>query len=100
MVKCLAITAAFLMVLPTLLALSSNNGPQDVNFWRLRQSRNTKLLAPTVFQPEWFQQPLDHFYNETGDTWLQRYWISTRHYKPGSGGPVVVYDGGEGDASV
>lgn len=103
MIKCLAIVAALLAVLPTLHALGPINGPQAANFWRLGQPRNAKfsrLLAQTIPQPEWFRQPLDHFYNETGDTWLQRYWVSTRHYKPGSGGPVVVLDGGETDASV
>ncbi|TRM64169.1 serine carboxypeptidase S28-domain-containing protein [Schizophyllum amplum] len=47
------------------------------------------------FPEQWFEQPLDHFNNETGDTFLQRYWFSTRHYTPGAGGPVIVLDGGE-----
>jgi hypothetical protein len=105
MAKCLLIAAAFLALLPTLHALGPLNGPQAANFWRLGQLRDAKsprLSARNTseFQPRWFRQPLDHFYNETGDTWLQRYWVSTRHYKAGSGGPVVVLDGGEVDASV
>ncbi|KAL1736475.1 peptidase S28 [Schizophyllum commune] len=47
------------------------------------------------FPEQWFEQPLDHFNNETGDTFLQRYWFSKRHYTPGAGGPVIVLDGGE-----
>ena len=107
MVKCLAALAS-LAVLPTLYALGPLNGPQATNFWRLGQLRNARSSSPdqllarntSEFQPQWFRQPLDHFYNETTDTWLQRFWVSTRHYKHGSGGPVVVLDGGEVDASV
>jgi hypothetical protein len=39
-----------------------------------------------------FTQPLDHF-KETGFTWNQRFFVNSRHYKPG--GPVIVLDGGE-----
>ncbi|KAJ7018968.1 peptidase S28 [Mycena alexandri] len=39
-----------------------------------------------------FTQPLDHF-TDTGFTWNQRYFVNSRHYKPG--GPVIVLDGGE-----
>ena len=39
-----------------------------------------------------FTQPLDHF-ADTGFSFPQRYWVSTRHYK--TGGPVIVLDGGE-----
>lgn len=122
MVKCLG-TLASLALLPTLYALRPPSGPQAVNFWRLDQLRNARSSSPdqllaqdtsefqlqrplslardtSEFRPRWFKQPLDHLYNETADTWWQRYWISTRHYKPGSGGPVVVLDGGEADASV
>lgn len=48
----------------------------------------------TEFTPHYFEQPLDHFQN-TSQTFEQRYWFSTRHYVPGSGGPVIVLDGGE-----
>ncbi|KAF8349505.1 peptidase S28 [Amanita rubescens] len=106
-VKCLAVLAS-LAVLPTLYALGPLNGPQAANFWRLGQLQNARSSPPnqllarntSEFQPQWFRQPLDHFYNETTDTWLQRFWVSTRHYKHGSGGPVVVLDGGEIDAST
>ena len=53
-----------------------------------------------VFPEQWFEQPLDHFNNETGDTFLQRYWFSKRHYTPGAGGPVIVLDGGETSGEV
>ncbi|KAF8625999.1 hypothetical protein AX17_006722 [Amanita inopinata Kibby_2008] len=78
-----------------------NLGAQGVNFWRLRTAQQEKPGQVDVqettseFQPQWFRQPLDHFNNETTDTFNQRYWFSTRHYKPGSGGPVFVLDGGE-----
>lgn len=42
-----------------------------------------------------FTQPLDHFSNESTATFEQRYWVTTRHYTPGSGGPVFILDGGE-----
>ena len=44
------------------------------------------------FPEQWFEQPLDHF-SDDPHTFRQRYWFSTRHYKPG--GPVFVLDGGE-----
>ena len=55
------------------------------------------VMAPSAhaeFEPHWFRQPVDHFKNDSG-TWQQRYWINTRHYKPGSHAPVIVIDGGE-----
>lgn len=53
------------------------------------------LVAPqdVKFTPRWFRQPLDHFDASRKETFLQRYWLSDRHYK--SGGPVIVIDGGE-----
>ncbi|EIN12709.1 peptidase S28 [Punctularia strigosozonata HHB-11173 SS5] len=47
------------------------------------------------FEAYWFEQPLDHFAREDTQTWRQRYWINTRHYKPNSSAPVIVLDGGE-----
>lgn len=71
-------------------------GSQGVNLWRLSQSSNAGRTKRAVsdFQAQYFEQPLDHFSN-TSETFGQRYWISTRHYTPGSGGPVYVLDGGE-----
>ena len=53
----------------------------------------TPQSAAVTFPQYNFTQPLDHFSN-TGFTWQQRYWVSDRHYKPG--GPVIVFEGGEG----
>ncbi|KAF7314636.1 hypothetical protein MKEN_00937300 [Mycena kentingensis (nom. inval.)] len=47
------------------------------------------------FEPQWFRQPLDHFDKSVNVTWLQRYWVNTRHYKHGTNAPVFVLDGGE-----
>ncbi|KAF8845504.1 peptidase S28 [Paxillus ammoniavirescens] len=96
---------------------------QDVNLWKL-EAREKALAAtqrsPLVLQaqdsvntdfsfepahvrlddpyaefPEqFFTQPTDHAEPSQG-TFKQRYWVNTRHYVPGSGGPVIVLDGGE-----
>ncbi len=47
------------------------------------------------FRAETFTQPLDHFYNSTDATFLQRFWVNSRHYKPRPGTPVIVINGGE-----
>ncbi|KAF7299748.1 hypothetical protein HMN09_00980700 [Mycena chlorophos] len=47
------------------------------------------------FEAQWFTQPLDHFDESVNKTWEQRYWVNTRHYKPGNATPVFVLDGGE-----
>jgi len=94
------------------------HGAQGVNLWWLAsrerekatsQSRTRPVLVvqdksqagfvadieePNDFPDQWFTQPIDHFSNSS-DTFGQRYWINTRHYTPGSGGPVIVLDGGE-----
>ncbi|THH10296.1 hypothetical protein EW146_g8421 [Bondarzewia mesenterica] len=94
------------------------NGAQSINLWKLR-SRTARTRTPLLVQddpgssastvssvayfssaaasfPEYtFTQPLDHFYNTTNGTFGQRYWVSTRHYKSGTGAPVIVLDGGE-----
>ncbi|KAJ4482389.1 serine carboxypeptidase S28-domain-containing protein [Lentinula aciculospora] len=98
---------------PNLLRL----GPQGVNLWKLNQlhgsgshkSRYDELSAQDAsgqqplghvrdnkpeFTAYWFEQPLDHFGNSTNDTFMQRYWINTRHYQPGTA-VVFLLDGGE-----
>jgi len=97
------------------------HGAQGINLWRLanreRATEDLRLTRPALvvqdnsatafvahtegpndsdseFADQWFTQPIDHFSNST-DTFEQRYWINTRHYTPGSGGPVIVLDGGE-----
>jgi hypothetical protein len=46
--------------------------------------------------PNYDQIPIDHNDLSKG-TFLIRYWVSTKFYQ--SGGPVFVYDTGEGDGS-
>jgi hypothetical protein len=86
-------------------ALSAIHGPQAVNLWKLNQKRQTlgsELLVQSSnlslledeFPDQWFTQPVDHF-SKDSTTFGQRYWVNTRHYVPGSGGPVFVLDGGE-----
>ncbi|TCD70549.1 hypothetical protein EIP91_002895 [Steccherinum ochraceum] len=95
-------------------------GGQGVNLWRLRQQRDanarnfqlTQEGSQTVlsddrhediddpehkfpFRGYWFKQPVDHFDEKITTHWRQRYWINTRHYRPGTGAPVIVLDGGE-----
>ncbi|KAI0087965.1 peptidase S28 [Irpex rosettiformis] len=85
-------------------------GPQGINLWKLeklttefsraaltiQESQQASLNAKPYpeFPAHWFTQPLDHF-ADSSETWRQRYWINTRHYKPHSGAPVIVIDGGE-----
>ena len=83
-------------------------GPQSLNFWKLTnqaQNSQTQLynsessqvklsVSSTEFKAHWFEQPVDHFSNSS-ETFSQRYWINTRHYRPRDGAPVIVIDGGE-----
>ncbi|KAL1702481.1 serine carboxypeptidase S28-domain-containing protein [Schizophyllum commune] len=99
--------------------LISALGPQGVNLVRLNarnahwealadasySAQDSRQQAYTSQEPlnqayeefpaQWFEQPLDHFNNETGDTFGQRYWVNKRHYVPGTNAPVIVLDGGE-----
>ncbi|KAI0247490.1 hypothetical protein BJV78DRAFT_1285481 [Lactifluus subvellereus] len=50
--------------------------------------------TPSKFSVQTFTQLLDHFYN-TDATFQQCFWVNTRHYKPRSGAPAIVIDGGE-----
>ncbi|KAF8557400.1 peptidase S28 [Imleria badia] len=95
--------------------------PQHVNLWKLEarakalKAARSTVAAPLLLQdsttgftlepqpdtpkyPEFpdqfFEQPIDHTDPSQG-TFKQRYWVNTRHYVPGSGGPVIVLDGGE-----
>ncbi|KAK2465427.1 hypothetical protein APHAL10511_002781 [Amanita phalloides] len=98
-------------------------GPQAVNLWKLEKLHRARAvanndvaqspftfqaqdgdnsgqsdvpMAKVEFEPHWFEQPLDHFLNSTGEhKWQQRYWVNARHYKPGRNSPVIVLDGGE-----
>ena len=105
------VRASVLLLACPALCLSLNVnilGPQSVNLWRLQASTGAKsgllvqdssLLTPedskkSSFAPQWFTQPLDHFSNSS-DTFAQRFWVNTRHYRPQAGRPVFVLDGGE-----
>lgn len=95
--------------------------PQHVNLWKLeartKASKAARLSTASTlvlqdsttgftlepqsdtpkypeFPEQFFEQPVDHTDPSQG-TFKQRYWINTRHYVPGSGGPVIVLDGGE-----
>ncbi|KAF8905141.1 serine carboxypeptidase S28-domain-containing protein [Mucidula mucida] len=81
-------------------------GPQGVNLWQLEHGAPKSKVVFQDYQTQdgfrneefpvnWFEQPLDHFDDGITDTFQQRYWVNTRHYKPGTGGPVIVLDGGE-----
>lgn len=104
------------VVLQTALATNTDEdlrvlGPQGINLWKLNKqtsavsahsaysaqgSQQIPLNARPYpeFPAHWFKQPLDHFSNSS-ETFGQRYWINTRHYKPRTGAPVIVIDGGE-----
>ena len=118
------LTAPFVCLSSLILAtlagatIPSRRGPQHVNLWKLEAraraleaSRSAKtsslvlqdsttgfVLEPldthSEFPEQFFEQPVDHTDPSQG-TFKQRYWINTRHYVPGSGGPVIVLDGGE-----
>ncbi|EMC93440.1 hypothetical protein BAUCODRAFT_125296 [Baudoinia panamericana UAMH 10762] len=65
-----------------------------------RRDVNPALLYPAHN----FSTPIDHFHNETkyephsNGTYPMRYWYDASYYKPG--GPVIVLQCGEGDASA
>jgi hypothetical protein len=109
----LKLSALVLLVFPSaslsrhLQAFSS----QLVNLWRLQslstdarvsqQSgiviQDSSSIAPedtSGFSVQWFTQPLNHFDNSS-ETFAQRFWVNTRHYHPHARGPVFVLDGGE-----
>ena len=92
-------------------------GPQAVNLWKLSQNAKQGVelakdsdftvqepisnFGPSYdFRAEWFAQPLDHFDKSVNHTWHQRFWVNSRHYKPRSGAPVIVIDGGETSGEV
>lgn len=52
------------------------------------------------FRAEWFQQPLDHFDDDSSHAWHQRFWVNSKYYKPETNAPVIVIDGGETSGEV
>lgn len=94
-----------LVVLTASLVSATITGPQSVNFWKLdkkQQAARSGLIVQDTnfavqdseFPEQWFTQPVDHF-DKGSTTFGQRYWVNSRHYTPGSNGPVIVLDGGE-----
>jgi hypothetical protein len=94
-------------------------GPQGVNLWQLdnpkaqhrsmyasqdapaqQPLKQSKPKKDAKFRAQWFEQPLDHFDPSAKHTFHQRYWVSTRHYRPRKGAPVIVLDGGETSGEV
>lgn len=91
-------------------------GPQGVNLARLAPTLDSlyeedyaaeQAVLSDVnegvtygFRAEWFQQPLDHFSNDSSHKWHQRFWVNSRYYKPGKNAPVIVIDGGETSGEV
>lgn len=110
--KLLASTVLLALCAATVLASQADDtrrlhmlGPQGINLWKLdklaqaqrgalNNDRGQARLDVEEFPAHWFHQPVDHFANGS-ETFGQRYWINTRHYKPRSGAPVIVIDGGE-----
>jgi hypothetical protein len=98
-------TLISLLLLSTTLALHAGAlAPADaqrVNSWlraKARVEKSTGIRQHVFERPKfpvhYFEQPLDHFSNETtAETFGQRYWVNSRHYS--SGGPVIILDAGE-----
>ena len=70
---------------------------QDSTTGFVREPPDTQQhrLDHPEFPEQFFEQPVDHTDLPQGK-FKQCYWINTRHYYvPGTGGPVIVLDGGE-----
>jgi len=97
--------------------LGSSGGVDNVGLWIDRYQQNAKWraggnqwgtnLAPGTltdtppsknnYKAYCWPQPVSHFDTTAPQTkFCQRYWVNADYYKPG--GPVIVYDGGEGAA--
>lgn len=71
--------------------------PTEAEYLEVQQARDA---SATEFEPQWFEQPLDHFDKSNTHTFKQRYWVSKRHYQARVGAPVFVLDGGETSGEV
>jgi hypothetical protein len=83
-------------------------GAQAINLWCLDQQEakvQSDILplekdSVTEFEPQLFEQPLDHFDESNPHTFKQRYWTNKRHYQARVGAPVIILDGGETSGEV
>ncbi|KAF9234953.1 peptidase S28 [Melanogaster broomeanus] len=93
------VSLSLLVLAPLASAATPSRRPfsaQDVNLWKLEArekalaaSRGAQTSPPySEFPAQFFTQPIDHADPSRG-TFKQRYWVNTRHYVPGSGGPVI-----------
>eukprot|EP00811_Abedinium_folium_P026726 NODE_3969_length_1955_cov_1.819475.p1 GENE.NODE_3969_length_1955_cov_1.819475~~NODE_3969_length_1955_cov_1.819475.p1 ORF type:complete len:510 (+),score=161.19 NODE_3969_length_1955_cov_1.819475:173-1702(+) len=93
---------ATLSLVAGLLSLASASQP---SWWRLlaherARKHGVAVPAPPAPQPhgaeQWnCEQLQDHFDAGNTQTWCQRYWVNTTHYR-GAGHPVLICIGGEG----
>ena len=114
--KCLILFAVWFSALEIATADLRALGPQGVNLWKLNRAQRhlddalsdstqhsfsiSRVAKQYPFRAQWFQQPLDHFDKSSKYSFHQRYWVSSRHYKPRKGAPVIVLDGGETSGEV
>ncbi|KAF2416033.1 peptidase S28 [Tothia fuscella] len=73
--------------------MSRSNDGQSRHIRRKRARNN--IVGTRLIAPESITLPLDHF-NKTAGTFENRYWVNEEFYKPG--GPIFMFDAGEGDA--
>ena len=71
----------------------SENGYNARHSWD--DLRMTATTNETIV-PEFVELPIDHFGGAAG-TFENRFWVAEAGYR--RGGPVFIFDGGEGDAS-
>ncbi|THW57981.1 extracelular serine carboxypeptidase [Aureobasidium pullulans] len=90
----------FLHAIPLVSAIGSRQHKRDVETLSLEK----RDINPELLYPEYnISVPVDHFHNSTlyephsNATFDLRYWFDASHYQPG--GPVIVLQSGETDAS-
>lgn len=87
----------FLVQLVSALSLSGGekgfrrdgNGPKAMKL-TIRLLMFCKTVPPQV---QTVRLPVDHFNSSNPDTYLNRFWVNSKYYKPG--GPVVIFNNGE-----
>ncbi|KAF8316053.1 hypothetical protein DL93DRAFT_2078243 [Clavulina sp. PMI_390] len=92
---------------------------KEVSSFRSPRPQPEQQVLMTPAYPEfpelYFEQPIDHWAPATKNAapeiedleteanpgmFGQRYWVNARHWKNDGGGPVIVIDGGEGNAEL